>query len=94
MPRAMAVVQELLKSELAPEDRLATVFDFDRVMGLDLSQADQAGALPDAIEQMIAERNKARQTRDFARSDELRAAIEAQGYVVQDTPDGMKVFKA
>ena len=32
-------------------------------------------------------------TRDFARSDELRDAIEAQGYAVQDTPEGMKVFK-
>ncbi|MDJ0856072.1 MAG: cysteine--tRNA ligase [Desulfobacterales bacterium] len=93
MPRAMAVVQELLKSDLAPEDRLATVFDFDRVLGLDLNQADKAGALPEAIEQMIAARTKARQERNFARSDELRDAIEAQGYAVQDTPEGMKVFK-
>jgi cysteinyl-tRNA synthetase len=93
MPRALAVVQELLKSDLAPEDRLATVFDFDRVLGFDLRQADKAAALPEAIEQMIAERTKARAARDFARSDELRDAIEAQGYAVQDTPEGMKVFK-
>ncbi len=93
MPRAMAVVQELLKSDRPPEDKLATVFDFDRVLGLNLVQADKADALPAAIEQMVAERIKARQERDFARSDELRDAIEAQGYAVQDTPEGMKVFK-
>ncbi|MDJ0884496.1 MAG: cysteine--tRNA ligase [Desulfobacterales bacterium] len=93
MPRAMAVVQELLKSDRAPEDKLATVFDFDRVLGLDLAQVDKADTLPAAIEQMVAERIKAREARDFARSDELRDAIEAQGYAVQDTPEGMKVFK-
>ena len=93
MPRAMAVVQELLKSDRPPEDKLATVFDFDRVLGLNLAQADKADALPAAIEQMVAARIKARQERDFARSDELRDAIEAQGYAVQDTPEGMKVFK-
>ncbi len=93
MPRALAAVQELLKSDLTPEDRLATVFDFDRVLGLDLRQADKGGALPEVVEQMIAERIRAREARDFTRSDELRDAIEAQGYTVQDTPEGMKVFK-
>ncbi len=93
MPRAMAVVQELLKSDRLPEDKLATVFDFDRVLGLDLARADKAATLPAAIEQMVAARIKARQERDFARSDELRDAIQAHGYIVQDTPEGMKVFK-
>ncbi|MDJ0668990.1 MAG: cysteine--tRNA ligase [Desulfobacterales bacterium] len=93
MPRAMAVVQELLKSHLAEADRLATLFDFDQVLGLDLAQADRTQRLPAEIEQMVADRHKARQDRDFARSDELRDALQAQGYVVQDTPEGMKVFK-
>ena len=93
MPRAMAVVQELLKSHLAEADRLATLFDFDQVLGLDLAQADRAQHLPAEIEQLVADRQKARQDRDFARSDELRDALQAQGYVVQDTPEGMKVFK-
>ncbi|MGD8241628.1 MAG: cysteine--tRNA ligase [Desulfobacterales bacterium] len=93
MPRAMAVVQELLKSHLAAADRLATLFDFDQVLGLDLAQADRAQRLPAEIEQLVADRQKARQDRDFARSDELRDALQAQGYVVQDTPEGMKVFK-
>ncbi len=93
MPRALAVMQELLKSQLVAEDRLATVFDFDQVLGLDLNRVDKTDALPAAIEQMVAERIQARQERDFGRSDELRDAIEAKGYVVQDTPEGMKVFK-
>ena len=93
MPRAMAVVQEVLKSELAAEDKLATVFDFDRVLGLNLEQVDKAEALPSGIAQMVADRLQARKDRDFKRSDELRDAIQAQGYIVQDTPDGMKVFK-
>lgn len=93
MPRAMAVVQELLKSDLAAEEKLTTVFDFDRVLGLNLSQVGRIEPLPAAIEKMVADRIQARQDRDFARSDELRDAIQAQGYVIQDTPEGMKVFK-
>jgi cysteinyl-tRNA synthetase len=93
MPRAMAVVQEMLKSALDPADKLATVFDFDRVLGLNLALADKAEELPAGIQQLVADRKQARRDRDFKRSDELRDAIEAQGYIVQDTPDGMKVFK-
>ena len=38
-------------------------------------------------------RQQARQDRDFAASDQLRAEIETLGYQVQDTKDGMKVVK-
>jgi cysteinyl-tRNA synthetase len=94
MPRGMAVVQALLKSDLAAEDKLDTVFEFDRVLGLDLEKADTSQTLPAAVARMIADREQARRDRDFARSDELRDAIQAEGYVVQDTPTGMKVFKS
>lgn len=36
MPQALAVVQELLKSKLLNGDKLATVLDFDKVLGLNL----------------------------------------------------------
>ena len=38
-------------------------------------------------------RRQARQDKDFEASDRLRTEIEALGYQVQDTPDGMNVVK-
>jgi cysteinyl-tRNA synthetase len=93
MPRAMAVVQELLKSELAAADKLATLYDFDRVMGFGLEQVDQEESLPEDIRKMADERLKARAAKNWALSDELRDAIQERGYIVQDTSQGTKVFK-
>lgn len=93
MPRAMAVVQELLKSELGAADKLATLYDFDRVMGFGLAQVDQEQSLPEDILKMADERLKARAAKNWALSDELRDAIQERGYIVQDTSQGTKVFK-
>ena len=93
MPRAMAVVQELLKSDLPAADKLASLYDFDRVLGFDLAQVDQADRLPEEIQRLAEERLAARAAKNWALSDELRDAIQARGYRVQDTPQGTKVFK-
>jgi cysteinyl-tRNA synthetase len=93
MPQALAVVQEMLKSDLAPEIKLSTVFDFDRILGLDLNRVAGIQTLPEEVEKLVAARRKARQDKDWALSDQLRDQMQAMGYVVQDKPDGMKVFK-
>ena len=93
MPRAMAVIQEMLKSKIGDAQKYSTILDFDRVLGLQLDQLDQAQALPEAVQKLVDARQQARQAKDFAASDQLRAEIEALGYQVQDTNDGMKVVK-
>jgi cysteinyl-tRNA synthetase len=93
MPRAMAVIQEMLKSSISDTEKLTTILDFDRVLGLNLDQLDQEQALPEAVQKRADARLKAREGKDFATSDRLRAEIEALGYLVQDTKDGMKVIK-
>jgi cysteinyl-tRNA synthetase len=93
MPRAMAVIQEMLKSSIGDTEKLTTILDFDRVLGLRLDQLDQEQPLPGAVQKRVNARIKARQGKDFAAADRLRAEIEALGYLVQDTKDGMKVIK-
>jgi cysteinyl-tRNA synthetase len=93
MPRAMAVVQDLIKSELSAPDKLATLYDVDRVLGFDLKEVDQEEALPEDIRRMADERLAARKAKNWALSDQLRDAIQERGYLVQDTPQGTKVFK-
>ena len=93
MPRALASVQETLKSDMDDSEKLATVLDFDRVLGLDLEKVTVSEELPDTIQQKIAARKKARAEKNWALSDHLRDEIQALGYVVQDAKDGMTVFK-
>ena len=49
---------------------------------------------PEEIQKLVAERQAARDAKDWARSDLLRDKIQNLGYTVQDTKDGMKVLKA
>ncbi len=58
------------------------------ILGLVQKEED---ALPDEIRQMVDERAAARKAKDWKRSDELRDAIRAAGYVLEDTPQGQKV---
>jgi cysteinyl-tRNA synthetase len=93
MPRALAVVQEMLKSDISDADKLATILDFDRVLGLSLDQVDKSETLPEEIQKLIDDRQAARAAKDWAKSDQLRDALQDMGYAVHDTKDGMKVIK-
>ena len=91
MPQALAITWELIKERsVSPEDRYATVIDFDRVFGLDLvgHVATLAPQMSDAVRESIAEREAARQAGDFERADLLRDEIGSQGYDLDDTDDG------
>ncbi len=94
MPRAMAVVQEMLKSDLAPGAKRATVLEFDRVLGLDLDRVDRREELPAEVQQLVEARAGARASKNWAESDRLRDEIQARGYTVKDTRAGMKLLKA
>ena len=99
MPAALAVVREILRSELPADERRWLVLDADAVLGLDLHRGlgrargrrrDGPGrrSLPS-----LAARGAARAARDFARADALRAEIEALGWEVTDGPDGSTVTR-
>ena len=53
MPRAMAVIQEMLKSNIGDTEKCTTILDFDRVLGLKLNQLDKTQALPEAAAGMV-----------------------------------------
>ncbi len=93
MPRAMAVVQEMLKSHLSAEEKYAAMLDFDRVLGLNLDRLEKSQELPPEVQRLVVQRQKARQAKDWAASDRLRDEIHALGYMVQDTPEGPKILK-
>ncbi|MDJ0783561.1 MAG: cysteine--tRNA ligase [Desulfosarcinaceae bacterium] len=93
MPRAMAAVQETLKSDLSPADKLATILDFDQVLGLGLDTVAAAVALPTEVAAKLAQRQQARAEKNWGLADQLREEIQALGYQVQDAKGEQKVVK-
>jgi cysteinyl-tRNA synthetase len=91
MPRGMAVIQEMLKSDISESEKHATILDFDRVLGLGLDQVDKPQDLPAEVQKLLEARRRARASKDFKASDRLRDEIQALGYEVKDTREGMKV---
>ena len=86
LPAAMALVAELVKSDLDSGTKAATLLAWDRVLGLDLDRSTVAPSLPPKAAELIAEREKAREAKDFARSDALREELKSLGVEVSDRP--------
>jgi len=93
MPRGMAVIQEMLKSDIPNTEKHATILDFDRVLGLGLDQVDKPQELPAKVKNLVEARRMARQAKNWAESDRLRDEIQMLGYTVKDTRDGMTLLK-
>lgn len=101
-PRALSVLFELAKdTAAAPADKLATIHTFDSLLSLGLSKDPQEGLaelgvvkgeeLPEKVLELLARREAARQSRDFALADEIRAKLYDQGFEIKDTADGQQV---
>ncbi len=93
MPQAMAVAQELLKSDIPAEEKTATILDFDKVLGLNIREAIKEEELPDEIKQLVEARENARKEKNWIEADKLRKEIESRGYAVEDKKEGMRVLK-
>jgi cysteinyl-tRNA synthetase len=46
--------------------------------------------LDEEIERLIEERNEARKSKNWARADEIRDELSAQGILLEDTAQGMR----
>jgi cysteinyl-tRNA synthetase len=89
LPRAMALTWELVKSELPPSTKKATLLQFDRVLGLRLAEWRPAETVvPDAVMVLVQQRQHARAERRWQDADALRAQVQAAGYEIDDTPQG------
>jgi len=92
---ALAVLQEILKSDLSDEEKLGTVLSIDDVLGLKLHKAlfVMANLEASGIADLMGAREKARAEKNWAESDRLREEIEKRGFTVEDAKEGMRVRK-
>jgi cysteinyl-tRNA synthetase len=100
-PKILAALQDALRDpDITAEGQRAVVAAADALLGLGLATLEpgdlehrrapsdlSAGELH-AIEQLVADRTKARKDRDWTRADQIRAELDELGVQVTDTPTG------
>ncbi len=92
-PRALAVLWKVVDSEdLRPGEKLSLINEFDRVLGLGLSEIETE-VIPEEVEELANQRDQARRGKDWKKADELRKLISEKGYEVLDERDGYKIRK-
>jgi len=101
MPVAMSVVWDVIKNPNKCKEFAELLLDFDKVMGLDIAN-DAVGAtfgrpqneqIPPEIQDLLNQRQTARDNKDWALSDKIRDEILELGYVIKDTKEGQQVEK-
>ncbi|MDO8669395.1 MAG: cysteine--tRNA ligase [Candidatus Buchananbacteria bacterium] len=92
VPQALALVWEVVKSDLSDGDKLSTILDFDKVLGLGLDKI-KIEKIPQEVKQLAGQRLEARNNKNWAESDQLREKIAGLGYSVEDEKDGYKLKK-
>ena len=92
LPRAMAVVWDLAKSDLPAGTKKATLLLFDEVLGLGLAAWQPAEeVIPVEILALVEQRQQARKEKRWQDADALRQEIGEAGFEVEDTQQGPRV---
>ena len=90
--KALAVLWDLIRSNLPPATLRATVDSFDTVLGLGLHEwKPVVSDIPEDIRVLLSERERARSGRDWERADHIRAALSARGWRVEDSKEGQRL---
>ncbi len=97
MPLAMGIVWEVVRNEVKSKQFADLLLEFDKILGLDLKNAksylenQKKTELPKEILDLVEQRKKARENKDWAESDRIREELKEKGYVVKDTKEGMTI---
>ena len=100
-PRAVALVFELVRRANALLDAgdpsgaaplAAAVFDLTAALGLAI--VGEGDDVPAEVADLARQRDAARAAKDWAAADALRDRLQADGWTIEDTPDGTKVRRA
>lgn len=95
-PQALAVVWEMIKSNIPSTDKYDLLLRFDEVLGLKLSDVRHQSSvmgIPVEIQELATKREQLRNEKNFEESDFVREQIEKQGFFVEDLPTGPKITR-
>ncbi len=83
----------LVTNQIRPENALYALRDWDEtdfVLGIGVKSENE---IPAEIQTLAEARTAAKQARDFKKSDAIRDELKAKGWVIEDTPKGIKLKK-
>ncbi|NMM64865.1 cysteine--tRNA ligase [Clostridium sp. P21] len=96
IPNAFTVLWEVIKdNELTSKEKSTLVEDFDKVLSMDLMNEDIEEGLDsnidsDLVDKLIQERNDARQSKNWAKADEIRDKLNSMNIEILDSKEGTK----
>ena len=100
MPVALALLREILRAPIEADERRWLILDADAVLGLDLDRVwadttngSESAAIPADAAALLAARDAARATKDYARADALRDSLASLGWDVVDGPTGSRLTR-
>lgn len=91
VPEAVGIVWKMVKDEgLSDEERLSSLLEFDKVLGLNLDEATETVNSNEAkaIEELIKRRDQHREKKAWAESDKIRDELLKKGVEIEDTSKG------
>jgi len=103
-PQALSVLWQLEKDKtVSPENKLATIQAFDKILGLGLNKSAEEGKdelglvdeadIPASVQKILSERETARKEKDWKTADKLRNELVDLGYQVEDVSTGPQLTK-
>jgi len=90
IPRALAVLWQVAKSNIPDPDKKDLVLKFDQVLRLNLGAVSPI-KVPEEIEELAKKREMLRGKGEWQKADKLRKQIEEKGFLLEDTSQGPKV---
>lgn len=94
IPQAIAVVWKLIgDGTIKSFEKKHLLLDFDKVLGLGLSDIKNVSLIPEPIKILAQLRDAARKEKNYKKADEIRKEIEEKGYLIEDTSAGVIVRK-
>lgn len=105
-PKVIALVWDLIKDKnVSNKDKHFTLLAFDKILGFGFNQSNEKlvlllsgksekleiGSLPKIIREIVGERKKAREEKDFKKADKLREELKEKGYEINDKETNTEV---
>jgi cysteinyl-tRNA synthetase len=96
MPKALSIVWNLVRSneKITARDKLKLLHEFDKILGLNFDKMEKAKKLPEEVKSLIEEREKLRKQGNYEAADSIRKKIKELGFIIEDTPKGVRWKRA
>jgi cysteinyl-tRNA synthetase len=94
-PYALAVLWEVVKSNIPGSDKYDLILGFDEVLGLGIGKGIDKGSkrIPEEVEKLVLVREELRREGRWEEADKIRDKINKMGYILEDTLSGPRIRK-